>query len=62
MSVVKDEVQKLIQSLPEDCTLEDIQYHLYVIEKIQHSIKEMDAGKTVTHKDAKERMQRWLSK
>ena len=38
MNTVKKEVRVLLDKLPDDCTLEDIQYHLYVVEKIQHGI------------------------
>jgi len=30
MSAVKSEAQKMIKSLPNNCTYEDIQYHLYM--------------------------------
>ena len=33
MSTAKSEFQQLLNTLPDDCSLEDIQYHLYVIEK-----------------------------
>lgn len=33
MSTTKEQVQSLLQQLPDDCSIEDIQYHLYVIEK-----------------------------
>lgn len=33
MSTVKEEVKSLLERLPRDCTIEDIQYHLYVLEK-----------------------------
>lgn len=35
MNRAKDEVKSLLDKLPDDCTLEDIQYHLYVAEKVQ---------------------------
>ena len=35
MSIVKEAAIKLIQSLPDDCTFEEIQYHLYVREKVE---------------------------
>jgi hypothetical protein len=35
MNTAKDEVRSLLDKLPEDCSLEDVQYHLYVIEKIK---------------------------
>ena len=31
MNTAKAEVESLLQRLPDDCTMEDIQYHLYVI-------------------------------
>jgi hypothetical protein len=34
MSTAKEDVATLLRKLPDDCTLEDIQYHLYVLEKI----------------------------
>lgn len=35
MSTAKSEVSALLESLPEDASLEDIQYHLYVLEKVK---------------------------
>ena len=29
MSAVKQKAQEMIHNLPDDCTYEDIQYHLY---------------------------------
>jgi len=60
MSAVKDEVQTMINSLPNDCTMEDIQYHLYVIEKIQNGMDDIDQGRTISHEEAKEKMAKWL--
>jgi len=34
----KQEVKALLDNLPDDCSLEDVQYHLYVIEKINRGI------------------------
>ena len=39
MSAAKQEVEALLKKLPDECTLEDIQYHLYVIEKVQRGIE-----------------------
>lgn len=39
MSAAKQEVEALLRKLPDECTLEDIQYHLYVIEKVQRGIQ-----------------------
>ena len=56
MAAVKHEAQKMIQNLPDNCTYEDIQYHLYVIEKIRKGVDRAAEGKAVSHHDAKERM------
>ncbi|MCW8895928.1 MAG: hypothetical protein OQK48_09870 [Sulfurimonas sp.] len=61
MVAVKQEAQKMIQNLPDDCTYEDIQYHLYVVEKIKNGISRAKNGEVTSHKDAKARMAKWLS-
>ena len=38
MNTAKDEVKTILDSLPDDCSLEDVQYHLYVVEKINKGI------------------------
>jgi hypothetical protein len=62
MSTVKEEVEALLNRLPEDCSLKDIQYHLYVIEKIRHGLEVADARGTITQEQAEERLGKWLTK
>jgi hypothetical protein len=57
---VKEEVIQMIQRLPDHCTLEDIQYHLYVREMVEKGMKDIDAGNVVPHQEAKRRMREWL--
>lgn len=59
-TTAKQEVEQLLGHLPDDSTLEDIQYHLYVLEKIRRGQADMAAGRTYTHEEARVRMQRWL--
>ena len=54
MSAVKEEAQKMIANLSDDCSYEDIQYHLYVVEKIQKSLEKTTTGKVVAHIDRKQ--------
>lgn len=56
----KQEVQTLLQHLPDDSTLDDIQYHLYVLEKIKRGRADLAAGRGVSHERARERLSRWL--
>jgi predicted transcriptional regulator len=60
MSVIKDEIVRLVQSLPDDCTIEEIQYHLYVREKVERGLAAIDAGQTVAQDEAERRVDGWL--
>ncbi|MEK6805212.1 MAG: hypothetical protein AABY95_01010 [Pseudomonadota bacterium] len=57
----KQDAEKLLRHLPDDSTLEDIQYHLYVLEKIQRGRADIAAGRSSTHEEARQRLSRWLS-
>ena len=61
MSAVKQEIQDMIQNLPDNCTYEDIQYHFYVVEKIKNGISRAEYGEISSYQDAKQRMAKWLS-
>lgn len=61
MNTAKDEIRHLLDRLPEDCSLEDIQYHLYVIEKIKHGLQIADEQGTVSQEQAEERLKKWLN-
>ena len=56
----KQHVAHLLTQLPDDATLEDIQYHVYVLEKIQRGRADIAAGRSHTHEQARERLARWL--
>jgi hypothetical protein len=60
MQTAKQEVRELLDHLPDDSTVEDIQYHLYVLEKIRRGRDDIKNGSSLTHEQAKERLQKWL--
>ena len=62
MNTAKDEIQSLLQKLPDDCTLEDVQYHLYVIEKIRKGIERAGSEGAVSQAEVERRLARWISK
>ena len=51
MNTAKDEVRALLDRLPDDCSLEDVQYHLYVIEKIRRGIERADEEGTISQEE-----------
>lgn len=46
---LKQEVVEMIQSLPDETTLEDIQYALYVRQKVEEGLRDIAEGRTVPH-------------
>ena len=62
MQTEKEEVIDLLNQLPDDSTLEEIQYHLYVRQKIQKGLRDVDQGKVKYQEDVENRMQKWLAK
>ncbi len=50
----------LIKSLPERSTYEDIQYHLYVREKIERGLEAIKKGDVVSQQDAEKKVSQWL--
>ena len=61
MANAKDEVRRLLDTLPDDANLEDVQYSLYVRERIERGRREADEGKMIEHDEIETRMRRWLA-
>jgi predicted transcriptional regulator len=57
----KEDVIRFIKGLPENVTLEDILEELYVRAKIEKGLRDLNAGKTVSHNAVKEKLSKWLS-
>lgn len=57
---IKAKAIGVIQSTPDDCTLEDIQYHLYVQEKVERGVKAIDDGRTVSQEQAEAQVKEWV--
>jgi len=60
MPTAKNDVQRLLDSLPDDVSLEEIQYHIYVRQKVEKGLQDAAEGRVVTQEEAEERMARWL--
>ena len=62
MQTTKQEVSNLLNRLPDDCTLEDVQYHLYVLQKIERGLKDVEEGRIYTQEEVEKKMSKWLEK
>ena len=62
METAKAQVRKILETLPEDASLEDIQYHIYVRQKIQQGLDDVEAGRVIGHEEVQQRLAKWLTK
>ena len=61
-TTAKDEVRALLEKLPDDVSLTDIQYHIHVRQKIEHGLEAIRQGNIIPHEEVVRRMARWLEK
>lgn len=60
MSAAKEEVMRILERLPDDASMDDIQYHIYVRQKIDHGLEDVEAGRTLSEEEFDQRMAKWL--
>ena len=56
MNITKEEAKKLIDSLPEQATWDDIIYEFYVKKKLAVALKAAEEGHVLSHKEAEKRL------
>ena len=61
MSTAKQDVEQLLNKLPDDCSVEDIQYHLYVLDKVRRGLEEARINGTMTQQEVETRLSKWLT-
>lgn len=61
MNTAKEEVRKILDQLPDDASFEDIQYRIYVRQKIERGLRDAEEGRLVSQEDAEKRMEKWLA-
>jgi hypothetical protein len=62
MKTAKQEVIDLVEKLPDDASLDDIQYHIYVRQKIEKGLEAAARGDVISQDEAERRMARWSEK
>ena len=57
----KERVREALDQLPDDCSLEDVLYHLYVLQAVDRGLADADAGRTISHEQvADELRKKWV--
>jgi predicted transcriptional regulator len=54
----KETVRELLDRLPDDCSLDDVLYHLYVIQSVERGLDEVEAGATIPHEEVARELRR----
>ena len=62
METAKEEVRRILDSLPDDATMEDVQYRIYVRQAIAAGLRDVDEGRVVSQEEVERRMARWTEK
>jgi hypothetical protein len=61
MSSAQQAVEQLLQKLPDDCSLEDVQYHLYVLEKVRNGLDDARRNGTLSQEQIESRLSQSLT-
>ena len=61
MGTPKQDVELLLNKLPDDCSVEDIQYHLYVLDKIRRGLEDARVNGTLSQEEVESRLSKWLT-
>ena len=56
----KQDAIRVIERLPDDASVEDVIYSLYFRQRVDRGLRELSAGKTISHEDVKRGVRRWL--
>jgi predicted transcriptional regulator len=61
MVEAKETVRALLDRLPDDCSVEDVLYHLYVLQAIERGQADVTAGRIIPQEEVESAMRRkWL--
>lgn len=60
MSSAKVAVREILDRLPDDSTLEEIEYEIFVRRKVELGDADVDAGRVLTMDEMQFRFARWL--
>jgi len=60
MASAKDQVRKLLDGLSDDASFEDIQYHIYVRDKIERGRQAVAENRVLSEEEVERRLSKWI--
>jgi hypothetical protein len=61
MSTAKQDVAHLLNRLPDNSSVEDIQYHLCVLDKVRRGLEDARVNGTLSQEEVETRLSKWLT-
>lgn len=58
--VPKEEVRRLLDRLPDEASYDEIQYHIYVQQKIDRGLEASERGEFISDDEIEQRIARWV--
>lgn len=58
---IKQNVIEMIERLPDDASVEDIMAELYFRQKVDEGLRQLDAGESIEHEEARRKLGKWLA-
>jgi hypothetical protein len=62
VTTAKQDVEPLLNNLPDSCSVEDIQYHLYIVDKVRRGLEDARANGTLSLEEVETRLSNRLSR
>ncbi|QUH28757.1 hypothetical protein [Vallitalea guaymasensis] len=59
MNTIKKEVINIITKLPDDVSIDDIMYKLYVLDKVKKGQEDIKNGNFITNDELREEIETW---
>ena len=60
MQSIKEKIHQILEKLPPEADYDDIMEAIFVQQKIDKGIKQLDNGESISHEEMKARMAKWL--
>ena len=58
--LIKENVQQIIEKMPANFSVDDLLDELFFMEKVHRGLEQSKKGETISHEEAKQKMQKWL--
>lgn len=59
-ATAKEQVRQLLDEMPDDASLLDIEYRIYLRRKVDQGLEDIRQGRVLEHEEVERRMAKWL--